>query len=209
VRIQLLRTQHTRLHLCNRACTREYQSQRRACKAGASQLLLPSFAARRGHQSAAWGAWVRATHHQQQTRAVQFVRQLLSHNNRILAGVRKPDRCEELRGLKAKHSKALSIGALDVADSGSIAEWAASVAERCEYVDVRVVARAAFVCACAALFSARVRQPADQTAHITVAAEMLCSTLSACGRRTPLRACSVQLHTRLRTHLSEVPQQKP
>jgi hypothetical protein len=143
---------------------------------------------------------------------VQFVRQLLSRDNRILAGVRTPDRCEGLRELKAKHSKALSIVALDVADSGSIAEWAASVAERCERVDVRLMIGlqeqpvSALVLPCSERVRASLLTRLRILRLLQSCSAAPCSLAGTCVHVCP---CSARLQGRLHTHLSAVPQHSP
>ena len=68
---------------------------------------------------------------------LQFVKQLLARGNTVVAGVRNPDRAQNLLELKSQHPDSLSIAAIDVSDVSSIQAWGSMIAETCSSVDVR------------------------------------------------------------------------
>ena len=69
---------------------------------------------------------------------MQFAAQLLARGNTVIAGVRNPDRAQELLQLKADYSKGLDVLTLDVADTDSIASWATAISERHDTVDLLI-----------------------------------------------------------------------
>ena len=68
---------------------------------------------------------------------MQFVKQLLQRGNRVIAGVRTPDKAQALSDLQAHREQQLEVLQLDVQDMDSIAAWGHNVAERTDCADVR------------------------------------------------------------------------
>ena len=68
---------------------------------------------------------------------VQFIKQFLQRGNRVIAGVRTPDKAQALQDLRAHHEQQLKVIQLDVQDMDSIAAWGHNIAERIERADVR------------------------------------------------------------------------
>ena len=84
-----------------------------------------------------------ATQQRHSCACVQWVRQLLERDNRVLAGVRNPDKASKLKELKAQHKGQLSILSLDVADVDSIGDWAKLIKQKADTVDVCNLSRVA------------------------------------------------------------------
>lgn len=80
---------------------------------------------------------------------VQFVKQFLERGNKVLAGVRTPDKAQALHDLRSQHDDKLSVLQLDVKDMDSIQKWGRNVAAQCDHADVRTLSIANSVAACA------------------------------------------------------------